>query len=324
MALASVNLSVSSACGADCVFCPADRGTRIHAKNMPFAVAKKIVDEMASPSYRELYHTAYMQIGENGDCFINKATIDILRYIKSKRPDISIHVFTDVQFFTPDKIEIVMREALLDFVGLNIDGASPQSFYATKRLKSEYTEKFIPTFVELRDKYRARTRLNILSLTMRHYVDAVRVHLGRNPTRVSDLTELGLEDDFEIIRDRISPLLRDGDTLQRSIPMFWAERGSVDKSKLRYDQYSCPLIHRVCNEAFIAPDGTWYACCFDSNNQLSFGNVYETSLREVEQSEDRRTFIRKLVSKQFAEIGGPCATVNCCQFGIHEPLAMQH
>ena len=25
---------------------------------------------------------------------------------------------------------------------------------------------------------------------------------------------------------------------------------------------------RVTREAFIAPDGTWYACCFDSNNQL--------------------------------------------------------
>src|SRR5215831_1766068 len=193
MALLSVNLSLSSACGADCVFCPSDRGTRIHAKNMPLAMAKKIVDEMASSLYRDLYNTVAMQIGENGDCFINKATIDILRYIKAMRPDIAINVFTDAQFFTPEKIEIVMREGLLDFVGLNVDGASSSSFKAVKRLSHEHAEKFIPMFVELREKYQRRTRLYVLSLTMRHYVDAVRSHLGHDPIRITDRALLDLE-----------------------------------------------------------------------------------------------------------------------------------
>ena len=72
MILKSVNLSLSSACGADCVFCPADRGTKVYEKNMPLAVATKIIDEMASSLYQDLYHTTHMQISENGDCFINK------------------------------------------------------------------------------------------------------------------------------------------------------------------------------------------------------------------------------------------------------------
>jgi hypothetical protein len=283
-------------------------------------MARKIIDEIASPLYRDLYHTTQMQVGENGDCFINNATIDILRYIKAMRPDILVHVHTDVQFFTREKIEIVMRERLLDSVVCNVDGASPSSFSAVKRLSRQHVERFIPEFVELRDKYKATTRLGVLSLTMRHYVDAVRAHLGHDPIRISDKALLDLEDDFDLVREKVSPLLRDGDLLQRTIPMFWAERGSVDVGELDYEDYSCSQINRVCNEAFIAPDGTWYACCLDSNNELSFGNVYETSLREVEQSEGRQTFIRKLLNKEFSEIAGPCATVNCCQFGIREPL----
>ena len=155
---------------------------------------------------------------------------------------------------------------------------------------------------------------------MRHYVDAVRVHLGRNPSRIDDQRLLTLEDDFDSIKVRISPFLREGDQFGRSSPMFWAERNSVDVNDLDYDKYLCPLIERVCTEAFIAPDGTWYACCFDSNNQLVLGNVYETSLSEVERGEVRRNLIRRLSEKKFGEIGGPCATVNCCQFGISEPL----
>ena len=319
-ALTSVNLSLSSACGADCVFCPSDRGTRIHTKNMQFVVAQKIIDEMSSDSYRDTYETTRMQIGENGDCFINKSAIDILRYIKLRRPDISVNVFTDVQFFTPEKLEIVMRESLLDFVGLNIDGNTATSFFAVKRLSWKHVEQFIPKFVELREKYSATTRLAVQSLTMRHYVDAVRVHLGRNPSRIDDQRLLTLEDDFDSIKVRISPFLREGDQFGRSSPMFWAERNSVDVNDLDYDKYLCPLIERVCTEAFIAPDGTWYACCFDSNNQLVLGNVYETSLSEVERGEVRRNLIRRLSEKKFGEIGGPCATVNCCQFGISEPL----
>ena len=34
----------------------------------------------------------------------------------------------------------------------------------------------------------------------------------------------------------------------------------------------------------------------------------------------RRHLIRLLTQKRFGEIGGPCATVNCCQFGISAPL----
>jgi hypothetical protein len=270
--LKSVNLSISSACGADCVFCPSDRGTRIRTKNMPLEIAKKIVDELASPEYRDLYDTKQMHIGENGDCFINKEAIEILRYIKTMRPDISIAVYTDAQFFTEEKIDIVLREQLMNFVGINIDGASAEKFYATKCLDSKHHEQFLSTFSRLRDKYKATTRLDVLSLTMRHYVDAVRTHLNHDPIRIENQSFLDLDDDFELIKKKVIPLLRDGDCLHRSVPMFWAERRSTDTNKLDYCTYTCPLIQRVQNEAFIAPDGTWYACCFDSNNEPKSGS----------------------------------------------------
>jgi sulfatase maturation enzyme AslB (radical SAM superfamily) len=320
----SVNLSLSSACGADCIFCPSNRGIRIPQKNMSFGVAQKVIDEMATESYKKKYRTVRMHIGENGDCFINKSAIGIIRYIKDKLPDLSVRVFTDAQFFTPDKIEIVMRESLLDFVGINIDGGTTQSFFNVKRLSSRYVSEFIPTFIRLREQYGAQTILSVEALTMRHYIDSVRAHLGRNPQRIKDTQLLDAVDDFDRIRATILPLLRAGDYFGRSWPIFWAERDLVDLNSLQYDKYECPLIERVCTEAFIAPDGTWYACCRDSNNELVLGNVTTTSLDEIAQGGARKELIRRLLERQFGKIGGPCATVNCCQIGILEPLQSKH
>ena len=57
-----------------------------------------------------------------------------------------------------------------------------------------------------------------------------------------------------------------------------------------------------------------------SNNQLVLGNVYETSVEAVAQGDPRKRLVKLLTERRFDAIGGPCATVNCCQFGISEPV----
>ena len=318
--LRSINLSLSSACGADCVFCPSDRGARISTKNMPFDMARKIIDEVSEPAFVEKYGTKSFHIGENGDCFINKDAIEILRYIKQKSPHASVYVWTDLQFFTPDKMEIVVRERLLTSIGMNVDGASEHSFAAVKRLSSQHVRGLLPIFIELRERYGADIPLIVISLTMRHYVDAVRTQFGRDPVRIKDHALLDLPDDFADVEAMVRPMLKPNDKFSRSPVMFWAERPGVAPATLDYAAHACPLMHRVCEEAFIAPDGTWYACCFDSNNQLGLGNVYETSVEAVAQGKPRRRLVQLLKDRRFGDIGGPCATVSCCQHGIAAPL----
>jgi hypothetical protein len=156
---------------------------------------------------------------------------------------------------------------------------------------------------------------------MRHYVDAVRAQFGRDPVRIKDPAVLELADDFAEVEALVRPMLAPYDTFARSSAMFWAERPAVAPATLDYASYQCPLMSRVTQEAFIAPDGTWYACCFDSNNQLALGNVYETSVDAVAQGRPRQRLIQLLRARRFGDIGGPCATVNCCQFGISAPAA---
>jgi len=70
---------------------------------------------------------------------------------------------------------------------------------------------------------------------------------------------------------------------------------------------------RVESEIFVAPNGDWYPCCYDDNNDIVLGNVTNSTLLEIHNSPTRRNFISKLKARMYDEIGYPCNTVACCQ-----------
>ena len=136
--------------------------------------------------------------------------------------------------------------------------------------------------------------------------------------RVKDPALLDLEDDFEAIKAHVTPTGRIRVTSNGRVSMFWAERPQVAPATLDYKSYSCPLISRVTHKAFFFADGTWYACCFDSNNQLVLW-VYTTS--SIFPGDARKRLVKLLTERRFDAIGGPCATVNSAAGSrLTEPL----
>lgn len=308
--LKGLNLSLSSACGADCIFCPSDRGQRIGTKLMPFEIALKAIDEVSNCT--EGISIESIQFGENGDAFINKNCMDILRYAKEKLPLAQKTVITNLQNLPADKIDELIENEFVDCIGLNIDGFDETSFFASKGLSLAHISEKLPKIIRAREKYQTSLRLHINILPVRTYVmTTVRV-LGKLPRKLKNLNHLFLEDDSEKILAVLRPALRPTDFIGTVRPFLWAERESVDKTTLDYNMYQCPFLARVVNEAFIAPDGTWYACCLDSNNELDLGNITESSINEIRVSAKRINLIQSLLNKKFAEIGSPCDTVNCC------------
>jgi len=74
----------------------------------------------------------------------------------------------------------------------------------------------------------------------------------------------------------------------------------------------CPHLERVENEAFIAPDGTWYACCLDSQCELQLGNIHEQTIMEIHDGKKRKDLLEKLRSDDVRSAGGPCKHVKYC------------
>jgi len=318
--LKSINLSLSSICGADCIFCPKSAVK----KTMPFELVKKIVDEISSAGFREKHEVSNIQIGENGDAFLNKDLIEILRYIKLKLPRVSVGVFTNFQNFTKDKARIILSEQLIGSFCCNIDASNEENYLAAKGLELATVKKNIIDFLEIRKELRNEAGLCIVVLTLATYINAVRYYLGFIPVKLKDRALIRVKDDFRLIKKQWAGHLDPKKDMLAKVttPFFWAEREKIDCKKLDYKTYQCPKLPRMKEEAFIGPDGTWYACCFDSNMQLALGNVMVDSIDAIYASRARKDLMEKLEKREFQEIGGPCKTVNCCQGGYYDKSAL--
>lgn len=313
--LKSINISTSCLCGANCIFCPADRGNSIKEKLMSFDLFKKIVDEISSDTFKRQHQVDRIILGENGDAFINKNFIEMLRYLKLKLPDMRVILYSNFQNFKEEDIETVIKEKLVSLVRTNIDGCDSENYFYVKKLKLEDIDRRIKKFIEKRIEFSNNIPLYISVLTLSKYITSIKNNFGFYPAKIKDQKYLTKEDDFSSIKKKYIKILDNKiDKIFRIYGTFgWAERSQFDPKKINYKKYACPNLMRIRFEAFIAPDGTWYACCFDSANQLKVGNLNNNSLDEIYNSEKRGNFMKLLENRQFKKIGGPCLTVNCCQ-----------
>lgn len=314
--LTNINLSLSSICSSDCIFCPAERGANAHQKIMKLTLVEKIVREVKSKFFCKNHNVQIFSIGENGDAFLNKDAISILRLIRRELPHVKILCFTNFRTLTPDIIDIILKENLLYYVGCNIDGASDETYHAVKRTDFKKVMEHLNYFIANRRKWRRDIPLGVGMLTLFAYVHAIQNNFGCLPLKYTNrnIKIADIKDDAGEIKKVISPLLdHPKDRIFVTPPFGWAERSAGIRQKINYARYRCPNLARIKREAFIAPDGLWYACCYDANNELALGDVDKQSINEIFWSEKRRNLIQQLEEKEFQKIGGPCLTVNCCQ-----------
>ena len=312
--LKQINLSLSSACTTNCIFCPLDRGQRLKEKIMSMETIKRIVDEITTESFKKQHNVKVMQLGENGDCFLNPKFIDICRYIKKKIPDIHLEIFTNFANFTPEISKVVIEEKLIDAVWCNIDGKNGQNYYNVKKLDLKKVMTNLVAFLNTRNIHdiNSTLRLNVTVLTLNNYIHKIKKVFGFYPTKLKDLSLVNVPDDYEEIKKIIIPLLKPGlDGIGRQRIFAWAEREKI--KELNFSQnYPCPMLKFIKYMAFIAPDGTWYACCLDSNCENTFGNIYKESLNSMYFGEKRKLLLERLENREYSKIGGPCETIIAC------------
>lgn len=309
--LTYMGMSLSSICGADCIYCPTDRGERIKPKVMPIEIAKKALDDVSSEG--ENIRICEIHFGENGDAFINKNALDIFRYAKDRVPKATRHCTTNLQNLSKEKIDEIVGEGLLNEISFNVDGATEDSFQNAKGITIEHVKQKLPMILEARQKYGSKMQIVVHCMTVKQYAQATLNVFGFLPSKLKDPEILRRQDDASKIERFILSQLRDGDKFLFANPFFWAERERIDKTLIDYSKHTCPLLARVAQWVIIASDGTWYACCYDSNNRLAFGSIKERSILEISRDEPRRILIERLFNRRFAEIGPPCDTVNCCR-----------
>jgi hypothetical protein len=276
-------------------------------------IVDKVIDEASG------YDITSIDVGESGDSFLNPQVINILRSIRSRFHG-PVRMFTNFQTFTPDKIDAVLEEGLLDRVIANVDGANPDTYRAVKGLDLKTVESNILYFLKRKEELNRSIYFRVQSLTLHHYASTVRRVLGRAPLHVPEEL-LDVEDDFEDIVAQWKPR---GIIPQRSIVTLWAEAASTNEGAANMRNLSlpplrrifpkpCRLLDRIKDSFFVMPAGEVYLCCADFDFELIIGDVTTQTVEEIVKGERRRKMITALSRRRFDEIGGPCLRSDLCR-----------
>ena len=311
MSIECINLALSNRCNAKCIWCPKTRGTK-HNFDMSFDTVKKIVDEAASPDFP--YQIKMIHLSENGEALYNKDFLDIVRYIKLKLPNTALNLLSNFGLMKPSIARKLLEEKLLSSIQMNVDGHDAKSYKAVKGISYAGVIKNLKKFLELRQKYDPNFDFSINVMPAFEYAVSVNAFLNHKPDQMKKRIPFS---SFEATVKTLREFIPDNVYINHSKSGLWAERGLVTsgRARINVDQSTldCPLLSRVESEIFVAPNGDWYPCCYDDNNDIVLGNVNESTLMEIHDSDTRKQFINKLRARRFEEIGYPCNTVACCQ-----------
>ena len=280
-----INMSLSSACQAKCIYCPPDRGRHIRPIHMPFGLAARIFDELAAREYR-----GHINLGENGEALLNPEFIKILEYMSITLPHVSSQLVSNMNR-CDEAISRKVLEVGVSEMHLNIDGATRFTYEYVKGLPFEVMKGNVHAFLRVRNAMGSRCKVYINVLTAAEYLKTTR---GVDPEMRSDADEIMLY---------WKPFLRDGDAIRELRPFMWAGR---DEMRIP-NMIGCALLSRVVRELFVAPNGECYVCCLDDNAQIGHGNLNQSCIAEVWKGQKRHNILRNLFLKRFKKLGEPCS-----------------
>lgn len=310
MTLTNVNLALSNRCNAKCIWCPTSRGTK-HNFDMSKDIAFKVIDELAEFDY----DINGMHFSENGEAIYNKDFMEILLYASEKLPNTKLNMLSNFGLMTRSLSEQICKSRTINEFQVNIDGHDSASYRAVKGISYETVMRNLTTFLEMRKKYHPEMGFAINVMPAFEYSVTVNALMQASPDQVQD-KEVPYSS-FAHTSDSLQHLVKKyGVHIRHSKSGLWAERKTFQKNidKLNIDQskMDCPMFARVKSEAFIAPNGDWYPCCLDDNNDIVLGNVTTQTVQEIYTSQRRLEFVEKVKNRQWEEIGYPCNTVACC------------
>ena len=313
--LTSLNFALSNRCNAKCIWCPTTRGIKSNF-DMDTELVYKIVDEVSSKEFP--YKLKTIHISENGEALYHKDFVDIVRYIKRKLPDARLDMLSNFGLMSKKVAKVLTEEKIFDTIQVNIDGHDEHSYRAVKGIPFKSVMKNLKYFLEYRRDYNPELDFKINVMPAFEYTATVYYALGENPEQVKPGQAVPFSTYDMVCQsllDHLGSELYDSlTTIKHSKPGLWAERDKFKKLGFDPEQnLKCPMVDVLEQSIYVAPNGDYYACCLDDNNDLVLGNLKDNTVLELWHSQDRIQFVDDLKAQSFEKIGYPCNTVCACQ-----------
>ena len=326
--LRNLNFALSNRCNAKCVWCPTSRGTKLNF-DMDVELVYKIIDEVSHPDFP--YDIKNIHMSENGEGLYHRDFVEILRYIRQNLPNTEIDMLSNFGLMSKRMSRVLLEENLLTSIQVNVDGHNDRAYRSVKGISFSSVMKNVKEFLEIKKELGVDMHFGINVMPAFEYTAAVFTTFNKNPIQTPPNESVPYSS-FELTDQAIkqylgNDLYKELGMVRHSRPGLWAERERFKSGEFKVQSdVKCPLINRVQEEMFIAPNGDYYACCLDDNNDMVLGNLKEKSVLEIWQSQQRINFVNNLRMQNFEKLGYPCNTVGACQtiFFTPEDLEKLH
>lgn len=299
----ALELHYSNLCTHNCRICSKHHGNQ----NMPkFAVpgyTERIISQVKSAGLK----IKAFQLGGDGDPFINPGFLKSLRQIRANLTSQRLCLYTNFEMITPDIANILVRERLIDEINVRFDTANPLVYnWHTYGNFSTVIEN-IRYFCSIND----HADFWVIYFPVYKYEQIVRDKLNKAPTYFKN-TPVKLVEEEREVRALFESMNPKKFNFRRSGCNLWAERSDCAPAK----NISC---HHVDGFGFdhqmlIYPNGDCGLCAYcDTQNELIYGNIFKSDLRELWKGKARKDMIEYVRSGK--PLGaGSCINNNACRF----------
>lgn len=260
-------------CNLKCVFCPRDKSSR-ELGFMPMEMYMKIIDDSVKHGMRPI-----IGFQKDGEPLLHPQMPDMIRYAKDKKAAKILHMATNGLLLDEKKSIEIIKSGLDDLL-ISIDASSPDTYKMIKGVSAlERVEKNVIEFMRIRKQLGSKKPF-------------VRAKIIRVPETSGEINSF---------KEKWSGVV---DKVQIKDFVKWGDVDDVrpDKKK-QIKRYPCTSLWYM---VAVSWKGEVSFCCFDWDLKGVIGNVNDTPLGEIWQSD-------KIKSVRDAHLEGAYEKVGLCK-----------
>ncbi len=261
-----VQIQTRTGCNAACVFCPhPDTYDKLPKGQMSDSLFHKIVDEIAEHNVTQRISPYLMN-----EPFFDKTILDKARYIKKNVPKARIVITTNGGLLSKSVVADLVKNNPLRALYISIQGLEKESYEETMRgaLVFEKTKENVEHLIDMRNQYAPDLKI-VVTMVKTNRIDA--------EAAVKYWKSRGIDSKYTMLENR------GGNT-----EAF--DRLNAGDKRVFLD---CV---RLLKNAYILFNGDMVLCCTDYYKTMVLGNITDSSIAAVWNSEKalkiRRDFLR--------------------------------
>lgn len=295
-----IELHFSNRCTGDCVIC-----SKAHGYDSPEKATHEYIDAVIENLKRIDFDQ--IQVGGDGDSFLNENFIPALRKLRKEFPTKTICLYSNCSRMAPPISDILIKEKLLHQLQVRVDTINPDLYFQSTRLHFYKLEENLSYFLKSNDF----TQVTIIYFPLYKYEEHCYTYLNKqHGTHFKRINKSLLQDEYSrVVNYFLSMPCKNPEKLDYRLSgiCLWGEREDIP-----YTPGVCSQLNGAFkNQTYIYPNGDIGLCPYDDGQDtFILGNIFKDKLDEVWESDRRRRFISYIEEGRIKDY--PCCNPEAC------------